>query len=247
MARDLRKTQKVPIGAIDDTWGGTPIRAWMNETSARAAATPMQQISLPFTAPTKRSPLRQFGEQWGKMVAIANGRRGLDTNLGTQPVRVAWKPMPRVGNWNDWGGDWPSFDGAVWAHRRITLTAQEAAQPATLSLGAVDDIDQTFVNGVPLAEQDPSWRATTGLAGGASVGPNEIVVYARDLWGPGGIGAGGVEQLIFGERQYQAARQRLGICAHCRSSRPPPVPPWSIRPGVSTIYNAMVAPLGPLG
>ena len=27
----------------------------------------------------------------------------------------------------------------------------------------------------------------------------------------------------------------------------PPVSPWEIRPGVSTIYNAMVAPLGPLG
>jgi sialate O-acetylesterase len=36
MVRDLRATQKVPIGAIDATWGGTPIRAWMGEAAVRA-------------------------------------------------------------------------------------------------------------------------------------------------------------------------------------------------------------------
>ena len=36
-ARELRASQKVPIGAVDDTWGGTPIRAWMNEESVRAS------------------------------------------------------------------------------------------------------------------------------------------------------------------------------------------------------------------
>src|SRR5439155_21319367 len=37
MVHELRASEKVPIGAIDDSWGGTPIRQWMSEEAMRAS------------------------------------------------------------------------------------------------------------------------------------------------------------------------------------------------------------------
>ena len=75
MARDLRKTQKAPIGAIDDTWGGTPIRAWMDETSARASGNGAAADQLALYRSNERCPAA-VRRTMGRLVAIANGRRG---------------------------------------------------------------------------------------------------------------------------------------------------------------------------
>ncbi len=40
-----------------------------------------------------------------------------------------------------------TFDGTIWLRATITLTAKQARQGATLSLGPIDDLDTTFVNG----------------------------------------------------------------------------------------------------
>jgi sialate O-acetylesterase len=71
MARDLRATQKVPIGAIDSTWGGTPIRAWMDEAASRAtgAADAADLVDL-----YRRDPYaatRTFGESWDQRACEA--------------------------------------------------------------------------------------------------------------------------------------------------------------------------------
>ena len=249
MARDLRKTQKAPIGAIDDTWGGTPIRAWMDETSARASGNGAAADQLALYRSNEALALRQFGEQWAGWWRSRTGDA-----VGREPwnatARVTWKPMPRVGNWNDWGGDWPSFDGAVWARRRITLTAQEASQPATLSLGVIDDIDQTFVNGDPVGgSSDPVSARNYKLAPGVlHAGTNDIVVYVRDLWGPGGMmGPAASMQLTLAGDNSKPLSSGWEYARIADAVGSPPVPPWSNSSGVSTIYNAMVAPLGPLG
>jgi sialate O-acetylesterase len=249
MARDLRKTQQVPIGAIDDTWGGTPIRAWMNETSARASGNADAADQLALYRTNETLALRQFGEQWkGWWRSRTGDAAGQEPWNSTR--RIAWKPMPSVGNWNDWGGNWPSFDGAVWAHRRVTLTAHEAAQPATLSLGVIDDIDQSFVNGVPIGgSSDPASARNYGLVPGVlQAGANDIVVYVRDLWGPGGMmGPAASMQLRFASGKSKPLGSDWEYARIADGVGSPPVPPWSNSSGVSTIYNAMVAPLGALG
>jgi len=65
MVRDLRASQKVPIGAIDDSWGGTPIRAWMDEASVSASGgEELARLAASHRAnPTAAT--RQFGEKWG--------------------------------------------------------------------------------------------------------------------------------------------------------------------------------------
>ena len=249
LGRDLRKTQKVPIGLIDDSWGGTPIRAWMDEPSARASGNAVPADLLDMYRRDEAAALRKFGDEWESWWRSRTGDKP-----GQEPwqavAKIAGKPVPRIGNWNDWGGDWPAFDGAIWARRTITLSPAEAAQPATLSLGVIDDMDQSFVNGVPVGgSSDPAsprdYKLPPGLL---RAGSNEIVVYVRDLWGPGGLmGPADTMQLRFGDRHTKPLGSAWQYARIADSVGSPPVPPWSNSSGVSTIYNAMVAPLGALG
>ncbi|MGZ2411104.1 sialate O-acetylesterase [Sphingomonas sp. F9_3S_D5_B_2] len=248
MARDFRKTQKVPIGAIDDSWGGTPIRAWMGEAAARSSgsAGPADLIDLFRT--NEPEAVRRFGGEWGQWWRSRTGQQP-----GAEPwnasERLAWKPVPSIGNWNDWGGDWPTFDGAVWARRQVTLSAAEAAQPATLSLGVIDDVDETFVNGVAVGgSSDPMSPRNYKIGPGVlHAGSNTIVSYVRDLWGPGGMmGPASALQIAFADGHAQPLDTGWKYVRIDGAVGSPPVPAWGNSSGVSTIYNAMVAPLGSL-
>ena len=247
MVRELRVSQKVPIGVIDDSWGGTPIRAWMNEASARAsgAATVAELAALHRSNPTAAT--RKFGDQWGawwrSQTGDALGEEPWNTSAG-----LSWKPLPSLTYWDSWGSDWTKHIGAIWAERVITLSASEAKQAATLSLSAVDDVDQTFVNGVAVGGlNDPANpRSYPVPVGVLKAGENRIVVYVRNNWGPGGF-AGPAEK--FALTLADGASKPLGdgwLYAMIPDSVPgPPAAPWGSSSGVSTIYNAMVSPLGP--
>ena len=249
MARDLRATEKVPIGAIDDTWGGTPIRAWMDEASVASSggADVAKMVALYRTDPT--AAVRQFGSQWGEW-----WRKRTGDKPGEEPwnvsSRVTWKHMPSLAYWDTWGPQWKAWIGSIWARDRVTLTVGEAAQSATLSLSPVDDLDQTFVNGVAVGgANDPANRRSYPIpAGVLKAGANEIIVFARNVWGQGGFkGPAGEFALTFADGHSKALTSGWEYSKVADAVGQPPVAPWVGSSGVSTIYNAMVAPLGPLG
>ena len=150
MARDLRKTEKVPIGAIDDTWGGTPIRAWMSEAAARSSGYTAETELLDLYRRDQTQAIRRFGDQWGAWWrSKTNDRPGEEPWLASD--RLKWTPVPSLEFWDAWGPEWKAWIGSAWVRDRVTLTPAEAAQSATLNLSAIDDMDQTFVNGFPSA------------------------------------------------------------------------------------------------
>lgn len=248
MVSQLRETQKVPIGAIDDSWGATPIRQWMDEASVRAGGEGAVADLVDLYETDKAKALRAFGDMWGAWWRWQTGDA-----LGEEPWhasdRLQWKSVPKIDYWDAWGGEWKSFDGSVWFRRRVTLTAAQAADRATLSLGVIDDMDQTWVNGVPVGGIN-DWttqRVYSVPSGVLKPGVNEIIIYVRDNGGPGGFAgpadkvkvtlkSGGVLPLPDGW-QYSVIDHRIGG---------PPAPPWTGVASVSKIYNAMIAPFGPL-
>jgi sialate O-acetylesterase len=248
MISRLRETEKVPIGAIDDSWGATPIRQWMDEASVRAGGEGAIADLVDVYRTDQPKALRAFGDMWG---AWWRGQTG--DAAGQEPWRASdrlqWNRVPKIDYWDAWGGDWKSFDGAVWFRRRIKLTAAQAAKGATLSLGVIDDMDQTWVNGVPVGGIN-DWttqRLYPVSPGVLKPGVNEVTIYVRDNGGPGGF-AGPAEKVtltlangevlpLAGDWQYSVIDKRIGG---------PPTPPWTGVASVSKIYNAMIAPFGPL-
>jgi len=248
MGRNLRESQKVPIGLIDSTWGGTPIRAWMNEAAVQStdgtAATDLIATYRRDPAAASRKFGEDFGVWWRQQSGDAAGREPWLASGSLQ-----WGTVPKIAFFNEWGPDWGNYTGGIWLRRTVTLTPAQAASGATLSLGVVDDMDQTFVNGVGVGSTN-DWAAERDYKiapGILKAGENEIIVFARNSWGPGGLagpadklkltlGDGSVKPLGEGW-QYAKAPSNIGA---------PPSAPWAGPNGAATIYNAMIAPLGPI-
>jgi len=250
MVRELRRSQNVPMAAIDVSWGGTRIRPWMDEAAARAGGGGEDAELLALYRRDEPAAARRFGEQWGRWWRGVSG----DSD-GAEPWRrsesLQWRPFPSISLWEQWGDpEFASFNGFVWARRRFTLTPQQAAGGATLSLGIVDDLDMTFVNGVGVgstfgwsAQRD--YRIAPGVL---RAGENEILVNIGDSWGAGGF-QGPAERL----KLTLADGRVLPLGEGWELSVVPgrfgytPRAPWDSHAGLSTIYNAMVAPLGAYG
>lgn len=247
--RELQKSIDVPQGIIHASWGGSRIEPWMSEAALRRQAGYGPALDL--LAEYRRDrPLafRHWGERWQAWWSsqpATGGRRpwlpGSDAG--------AWQPAPAgLGYWETWGmHDLERWDGMVWFRAHVTLTAAQAKQPATLSMGQIDDVDVTWLNGRAVGNTfglEPRRYALPAKL--LQAGDNVVTVNVHDFWGNGGLfGEAGDRaiELADGTRvplagwEYQVAPPNLW----------PMHAPWETLNGVSVLYNAMIAPLGRYG
>lgn len=244
MARELRTSERVPFGLINASWGGTAVRPWIEPASAaRAAADDVALLALYRRDPPAAA--RTFGEQWQEWW---NSQQKI--RPWADPQALQWRPM-KVGFWEQWGDpDFAKFNGMVWARSTVSLTAAEAAQPAMLTLGVIDEIDQSWVNGVPVGNTF-GWdieRSYPIARGVLRAGDNEILVNILDSYGFGGFqGPESKLALRLADGTVKPLAPTLRYSVVTGRSGDPPRPPWDQAAGLSLIYNGMIAPLGPYG
>jgi sialate O-acetylesterase len=268
-ARELQKTVNVPLGLIDSSWGGSKIEAWMSESALRAAGGEDQKLDILKTFTTEPA---KAGAQWGAVwESWWHGRpetAGIPDPWSTKAPDSRWRVVPAgMPAWEKWGvPELASYNGIVWYRTSFTLTPQQAKQRAQLSIGPVDEVDQTWFNGKPVgntagfkdAAPNDAFaqnRSKLGrsrvyyLDGGAlKAGENVVVVSILDTWGFGGLYGPQEQRQVFladgttiplnGEWRYQIAPTGLGTV---------PRAPWEAVAGLTTIRNAMIAPLGRYG
>lgn len=249
MARELRAVRGVAIGAIDASWGGTNIRAWLTPAATRTIYGAGEADLLALYARDPLAANQEFFPRW------ADWWRGLSGDAAgdepwNKPDRLEWTPFPSISYWDEWkGGAFKDFNGYVWARRTVTLTAAQAAGGATLSLGVIDDSDETFVNGKVVANSF-SWsdaRRYAVPAGHWRAGTNEIVVLVGDSWGNGGFqGPADVLKLTFADGSTMPIGDGWSYAIATNKAGGAPRPPWDQIAGLGLIHNAMVAPLGPI-
>ena len=250
MAQSLRTRDKaLPIGLIDASWGGTAIRSWMSATAARASGGEADADLLALYLRDKSAGLRAFGEQWGAWWRSRSGdAAGLEPWRASD--RLQWQPLPSFTYWENWKQPaFAAFNGGVWARKRVQVSAKDAARPATLSLGVIDDADSTFINGV-LVGSTYSWSADRNYEiapGVLRAGPNEILVFIRDNWAFGGFqGPGSKIKIDFDRQREQALGGGWEISVVPDRIGEPVLAPWDGQSGLGTLYNGMIAPLGSL-
>jgi sialate O-acetylesterase len=248
-ARELQKTVHVPLGLITSAWGGTLIQPWMSDGALRAIGGYDRKLEL----------LHEFAndpqaasQQWGKV-----WESWWRDQMHTEPWRVTfdtadWRVAPRpLGYWELWGvPELADFDGQMWYRTTVTLTATQAAQPATLTLGAIDQIDAAWLNGRWLGTTSGAnkERAYTVPARILKKGQNTLAVNVLDTYSYGGIYgpadkralhlADGTAVQLDQEWRYQIVPSSIG---------PPLRAPWEDVAGVTLVHNAMIAPLGSYG
>jgi alpha-glucuronidase len=253
-ARELQKTVNVPMGLINASWGGANIQTWMSKQAL--AATDYYDSALPLLELRQKDPAAatqkwaQMWQDWWR--SRVSSRAGEEPWSASGSIARDWRIAPAgLGNWESWGvPELASFNGIVWHRTSFRLTRQQATQAATLTLGPIDEVDQTWVNGSPVGyTSGPGTDRKYELpASVLHAGENTIAVAALDTYAAGGMyGPAGKRALrladgtvipLNGEWRYRIAPEAIW---------PVPRAPWEATGGLTTLHNAMIAPLVPYG
>lgn len=246
-ARELQRTVRVPMGMVNAAWGGANIRAWMSTEALRGTGDFDEGLDiLELYASDTAGAYRRWGAVWENWWRTAAPTQAEPWAPG---ARVAWRRAPdELAHWERWGeAELESFNGTVWYRANVRLNAQQAMQSAQLSLGTIDEIDATWVNGVFVGAMSGAGdrRNYTLAPGLLRAGDNLIVVAATDTYATGGI---------YGPAEARALRFENGASAPLTDWRYwqapveasyPPRLPWEATGGLGTIHNGMIAPIGP--
>jgi sialate O-acetylesterase len=251
-ARELQKTVSVPMGLIHASWGGSNIETWIGAEGLRSIGGFDEELeTLRVYARDPSAAVVRLGEAWEAWWR-SHAARGPGDEPWHGEADASWGEVPAaMGDWKTWGvGELGRHDGMVWFRRSVTLTGAQAAQPATLSLGSIDEVDQTWVNGQPVGNTF-GWgtpRVYELPAGRLHAGKNLVVVNVLSTWASGGmLGPADALALRFqdgsvvslaGSWRYRAVPPDAGL---------PPRAPWHTIGGLTMLYNAMIAPIRPYG
>lgn len=240
-AEELRRRRpELPVGLVNTSWGGSTIEAWLADAPA---------------AEDDGELTRRNRARWDELRGLYPGAFA-KTDRHLRPHAPDGDPVSVEGLWE--GNGFPEVDGTMWFDREFTLSDRQlaalrsrqadqgdGAAAGTLSLGAIDDVDSTFVNGafVGSMTQYDRPRRYAVPADALRVGTNRLSIWVRDGGGGGGFsGAGDSLYLDSG-----IGRVRLGD------------PGWRVRPEQISydslgspnqtpryLYNGMLEPLNGL-
>ena len=191
-ARELVKRLHVPVGLINSTWGGTMIESWISHEAF--------ENSTAFKSMVASIHGRDIGPVIKeRQLKLENQIKTIEKNIHDTIPESEWKNP----SYN--GSDWPAIsvssiwenqplglsglDGVVWYRKEFNLDSGVAGNSLILSLGKIDDNDETYVNGVWVGSTK-NWEEKRMYHVPASVfrtGKNIIAVRVEDTGGGGGF------------------------------------------------------------
>lgn len=245
---EVEHNQGVPVGLVNASWGGTAIEPWIGEAGLRTLGRFDTMLDVLKTfAHDENAANQAFGriwEDWWRSRGATAGEPWRPDDAGS------WTAVPGLRNWKTWGvPELATHDGMVWYRRSFTLSAAQASGAATLALGGIDEVDETWLNG-HVVRNTFGWgspRTYTLAPGSLHAGENVLVVNVLSTWDAGGMmgpadamsltASDGTKVPLGDGWRYRTVPLSMGR---------PPRAPWEPIAGLTTLYNAMIAPLGPM-
>jgi sialate O-acetylesterase len=251
MGRELRRTENVPVGLIAASWGGSIIEDWLDEPTLRRLGgfdAALNILSLYARSPEAgEAAWKDITDTWWRgqdegTRQAWNSPRHDDSEWASLPAEGFWESTPELA----------TFDGLVWLRTTVRLTRAQARQAARLEIGPVDDFDTTWVNGrfVGGSEGWQTPRTYSVPSGALRAGDNLIAIGVLDTGGGGGAwGPASDKALVLadGTRLPLGDTFRYRVAAPLAELPATPRTPWIGGSGLTTLYNGMIAPLGPWG
>jgi sialate O-acetylesterase len=241
-AKEMYQYNKIPVGIINSSLGGSPVQAWMDENSLKkypeylAETEKWRNDELVTQTESSEKALSNtwYAELDTLDTGISNHWEKSDLNDSD------WKKMNVPGSWEDVE---KPFDGSIWFRKEIFLPKGAEKSTAFLNLGRIKDADVTYINGQKVGnvtyEYPPRWYDIP--AGILKEGKNSIAVRITNGSGKGEfikdkdyflqIGSEKVD--LKGEWKY-----KIGAIMN----RPAPGQTF-IRWKPTGLYNAMLNPL----
>ena len=139
LGREMFQEYGVPQGIIVNSWGGTPIEAWISADSLQdeypllLKKTKLYQDEDFIQAQIRANQLAD--RRWN---AILNEQDSSFVNLTNDDSD--WETIDQ----NEWG--WDGI-GTTWLRQHVQIDKAHAGKPARLLLGTLYDADYTYVNG----------------------------------------------------------------------------------------------------
>ena len=247
--RELQPAVGVPIGLIESAWGGSVIQAWISAPRIRRLGGYDRYLDLlPVYA---RSPA-QARQEWNR---IASDWWRAHDPASAAPLPwyapsyddAGWATVVPNGSWREWGVPaLQTFNGLVWLRKEFELSARQASGPAVLSLGAIDQSDIAWMDGVQVGASEGYdvprvYRVPAGIL---RAGRNVLTMSV--LGGAGPLVPGGLMML----RLADGTTVRFPGPWRFKTSRPMsqtgrmPDVPWLNQFGLTVLHNGMIAPLG---
>lgn len=254
---------RVPQGIIVNSWGGTPIEAWISADSLRrdypldVEKTQFYQNDAYVAAQSQANQLAD--QQWNQMLdrldpGISDGYAAPDYDDSS------WQPVDQYSL--DWAktADGRGIVGSIWLRQHVHIDKAHAGQPARLYLGTLFDADVTYLNGQQIGRtyyQYPPRRydIPEGLL---REGDNVITVRFINKYGIAHFIPEKPYCIAFGPDRFRLPDHKLSVADsqlsmlsptwlhHAGASMPPcPSGDVSLQNLPSTLYNAVVHPLAP--
>ncbi len=192
-ARRLHKELNIPVGIIHSSWGGTPAESWTSKKSLKELGD-FDKALANMDNPEMAGLIEEWYARWEsrEFPSTEEGWQQLnfnDASLSQASLDdTAWMGLD-LPNRTDQIGDW-EMDGVVWL--RKTFQLEDVSKDYRLSLGAIDDMDATYVNGQLVGGMAGTGkynldRVYTIPASLLRKGANTIAIRVIDTGGGGGV------------------------------------------------------------
>ena len=253
-ARELQKDRKVAVGVIQSCLGSTFAEPWVSASSLEKMPYFHKAIErvaqMPADSLEREKRYAQDLKDWEQQVQAMDGNSKDGRIVYTHDFAddSKWSDIQFPGLFEDQKKDrYGAFDGIVWYRRTVEIPSSWDGKECRLCLGAVDDDDMTYFNGVLIGSHmgvafNREYTIPASLVKG---GKAEIAVRVHDTGGLGGfysndarIECGGEKVPVTGTWKFMASADEKEL----------PFYPTNLNTDTnvtSALYNGMIAPLAP--
>lgn len=245
--REIHQKEKVPIGLIDATWGGTPAESWTSEKSLMKMEEFRKMIEENKNARQDNSTISEE-EKTKRREEIIQQADAKVNATGFKPNfdDSQWKTMNLPALWEEADTSMNRFDGYVWFIKKINIPSRYTGKQLSLHLGKIDDSDMTWFNGEAIGSTNDysKLRVYEVPRNLVKSGENRIIVRVLDTGGGGGI-YGPAEEMYLEQKGQRLPISLEGAWKYDEKQEPafPSMNAFPSEPAV--LFNAMINPLIP--
>ncbi len=262
--RALHNELKTPVGLIATSWNGATVESWV------PASTMENHKDASFLV---RSYYLKVAYSEGseadkkKMMADYEAQRAQHERYTVRPLAddtaykagihkpgyddSQWKPIRLPGMWEREIPTMTWFDGVVWFRRTATVPASWAGKDAVLVCGKIDDYGTAFLNGESVGAgvlKEKKFLEFPIPGKLIRAGTNHIALRIQDIWGWGGMNGKSITLRLKDDPTKSielSGDWKFKITYTPREGTPITYPKHYGKPSVSSLYNAMLAPIIP--